>query len=158
MVAIGTVVGTALSVVDLRYQKLTAICGALSWETEMNTMGMNEREMLLLAAKIGGIKIDDGLIGQDGFDAQGDIRLRDGTKWNPLSYSGDAFDLAAHIGMETTFYWSTNHAHCTAVETRFCLHTVKMACGVPHDRAHIARWAVVLLAVQLQQTKEKQHA
>lgn len=133
----------------------------------MNT-GMNEKEMLLLAAKIGGIKIDDvknSPIGMPegtavgGFNMNGDLVLdwQTGKVWNPLSYSGDAFDLAAHIGMETTFYWSTNHAHCVAVETRFCLHIVKMSCE-GRDRAHIARWAVVLLAVQLQQNKEKQDA
>ncbi|AXT46367.1 hypothetical protein [Chromobacterium rhizoryzae] len=67
---------------------------------------MNDRELLELAAKAAGVKIDKspcngGGIGNTGFDLAGNavIDRHNGTVWNPLTDDGDALRLAVKLGI-----------------------------------------------------------
>jgi len=68
---------------------------------------MTDRELLELAAKAAGIKIDKsefngGGRGNTGFDMLGNAVLdwHDGKKWNPLTDDGDALRLAVKCGID----------------------------------------------------------
>lgn len=70
----------------------------------------NDRELLELAAKAAGLKIDKspyngGGIGNDGFDMLGNVVLdwHNGVTWNPLTDDGDAFRLAAKLELNIEF-------------------------------------------------------
>jgi len=61
----------------------------------------NDRELLELAAKAAGLKIDKSETsgrgrGNTGFNCMGDVVLdwHNGTRWNPLTDDGDALRLA----------------------------------------------------------------
>ncbi len=65
-----------------------------------------DRELLELAAKAAGIRIDKspsngGGNGNDGFDVMGNVVLdwRNGITWNPLADDGDALRLAVSMNM-----------------------------------------------------------
>jgi len=65
---------------------------------------MTDQELLELAAKAAGIKIDKSQtngsgIGNNGFDILGNVVLdwHNGTKWNPLEDDGDALRLAVKL-------------------------------------------------------------
>jgi len=65
---------------------------------------MNDRELLELAAKSAGLKIDKsklngGGVGNAGFDMLGNavIDWHNGVTWNPLTDDGDALWLAVHL-------------------------------------------------------------
>lgn len=70
----------------------------------------NDRELLELAAKAAGLKIDKspyngGGIGNDGFDMLGNVVLdwHNGVTWNPLTDSGEALELAAKLELNIEF-------------------------------------------------------
>ncbi len=72
---------------------------------------MNDREMLELAAKAAGIKIDcsdmsGGRVNNEGFDLNGNAVLdwHNGTRWNPLADDGDAFRLGVKLGLTINPY------------------------------------------------------
>lgn len=65
-----------------------------------------DRELLELAAKAGGIRIDKsetngGGVGNDGFCVTGDAMLdwHNNIRWNPLTNDGDAMRLAVKLGI-----------------------------------------------------------
>ncbi|MGA7203220.1 MAG: hypothetical protein WBX27_01165 [Specibacter sp.] len=69
---------------------------------------MSDRELLVLAAKAAGVKIDysktnGGGHGNTGFDLTGNAVLdwHNGETWNPLVDDGDALRLAAKLGLDT---------------------------------------------------------
>jgi hypothetical protein len=71
---------------------------------------MTDREMLELAAKAAGLKIDKtkhsgGGHWNCGFDAAGNAVLdwHNGTKWNPLVDDGDALRLAVRLGIQLLY-------------------------------------------------------
>ena len=75
---------------------------------------MTDRELLELAAKAAGLKIDKspyngGGVGNDGFDAFGRAVLdwHNGTTWNPLTDDGDALRLAVQLKMDVK-QWQDN--------------------------------------------------
>jgi hypothetical protein len=70
----------------------------------MSTINTNARELLELAAKAAGLKIDKspdngGGIGNDGFDMLGNVVLdwHNGVTWNPLTDDGDALRLTVKL-------------------------------------------------------------
>lgn len=70
-----------------------------------------DRELLELAAKAAGIRIDKsssngGGHGNDGFDVMGNVVLdwRNGITWNPLADDGDALRLAVSMNMGISIY------------------------------------------------------
>ena len=71
---------------------------------------MTDRELLELAAKAAGIKIDKspyggGGIGNDGFDAAGNAVTdwHNGKKWNPLADDGDSRRLQVRLNILMEF-------------------------------------------------------
>lgn len=66
---------------------------------------MTDRELLELAAKAAGIKIDksiqNGAPDRSGFDMQGNVVLdwHNGKTWNPITDDGDAFRLAVKLNL-----------------------------------------------------------
>lgn len=73
---------------------------------------MNEREMLELAEKAAGIRIDKsetngGGKGNTGFDVLGNAVLdwHNGKKWNPLTNPADRYELAKELMMTVDFDW-----------------------------------------------------
>lgn len=68
---------------------------------------MEDRELLELAAKAAGVKIDKsnhngGGYGNNGFDIAGNAVLdwHNGVKWNPLTDDGDALRLAVKLKLD----------------------------------------------------------
>jgi hypothetical protein len=70
---------------------------------------MTDKELLELAAKAAGLKIDKsttngGGLYNTGFDIMGSAVLdwHNGTKWNPLTDDGDALRLAVKLNLQIT--------------------------------------------------------
>jgi len=83
---------------------------------------MTDRELLELAAKAAGIKIDKsefngGGRGNTGFDMLGNAVLdwHDGKKWNPLTDDGDALRLAVKLHLKILLY-----PEATSVDGHWC--------------------------------------
>jgi hypothetical protein len=77
----------------------------------MSTINTNARELLELAAKAAGLKIDKspdngGGIGNDGFDMLGNVVLdwHNGVTWNPRTDSGQALELAVRLGIDFSIH------------------------------------------------------
>lgn len=78
-----------------------------------------DRELIELAAKAAGIKLDKGTgAGQpsqnNGFDIAGNAVLdwHNGTKWNPLQSDADAFRLMVALDIDIRFYRKHVDANC----------------------------------------------
>src|SRR5574337_1719468 len=74
----------------------------------------SDRELLELAAKAAGLRIDKSKLNggptpNTGFDLAGNVVLdwHNGTTWNPLTHDGDALRLAVEMGLE--LYHSINN-------------------------------------------------
>lgn len=75
---------------------------------------MTDRELLELAAKAAGIRIDKseangGGVGNDGFSVTGDAMLdwHNNIRWNPLTDDGDALRLAVDLGVDVQQFQAT---------------------------------------------------
>ena len=76
---------------------------------------MTDKEILELAAKAAGVKIDKspyngGGFGNTGFDLLGNAMLdwHNDKRWNPLENDADAFRLAVALGIEYGFGYNDN--------------------------------------------------
>lgn len=89
---------------------------------------MTDRELLELAAKAAGIRIDKsetngGGVGNDGFSVTGDAMLdwHNNIRWNPLTDDGDALRLA--VKLYIPFHVFYEHKSVIAYSKKTNLHT-----------------------------------
>lgn len=88
---------------------------------------MTDRELLELAAKAAGIRIDKsetngGGVGNDGFCVTGDAMLdwHNNIRWNPLKDDGDALRLAVKLRLSIDHNHPADQQHWVAADRNGC--------------------------------------
>lgn len=119
---------------------------------------MIDRELLELAAKAAGIRIDKsetngGGVGNDGFCVTGDAMLdwHNNIRWNPLTNDGDALRLAVDLGIDVQQLQATE-----LVEAWKYPH---QTCGQDYgqDKYAATRRAIVRAAAEIGKAMQQEH-
>ena len=117
-----------------------------------------DRELLELAAKAGGIRIDKsetngGGVGNDGFCVTGDAMLdwHNNIRWNPLTNDGDALRLAVRLGIGVQSWSRLGLSHAGAETVVKSIVIKELHEG---DPSAATRRAIVRAAAEIGKAKE----